>query len=269
MTHWGTVTALQRLPQLGTEPVDLSVELPAPSDADGRSALTEGIRSLYQKCQFYDVFLVGGGNRFPAHMAALGALSLVFREQLVEMRAKREAESLEESSADQGHLELHLDGVSSTEAIRALLDFVYGLAGGYAVSSDEANVDVLRMAKHYQIQALQELAARRLVQDLSTANIVQRLKTCREFALEGLFEQISDELIGSGEALREVASHQEVEQEPELLQILLVRAARCLRPPTEPAAVEKRGAPATWEAAGARDGKRAKVADFAAVSGGA
>mmetsp|Transcript_91281 Transcript_91281/g.242463 ORF Transcript_91281/g.242463 Transcript_91281/m.242463 type:complete len:375 (-) Transcript_91281:67-1191(-) len=81
MTLWGTVTALQTLPTLGSDPVPLQVDLGGEPVTDGTS-LSDGIRMLYQKCQFYDVLLVAGGKRFPAHKAVLAALSTSFCEHM-------------------------------------------------------------------------------------------------------------------------------------------------------------------------------------------
>lgn len=282
MTLWGTVTALEKLPSLGgaTE-VPLSVELP--SSEVGAETLSEGIRSLYQKCQFYDIFLVSGGTRFPAHQVALASLSSTFRERVCEMRARLDAEAAEgRASEEQGGgaqetaaaavPELHLQGISHPEAVRVLLDFTYGLGGGaYQVSSEEANIDVLRLANEFDITGLREHAAARLTEDLNTANLVQRLAVCKEFGLDDLYSKIVERLVSLPPALLEASQGEELLGNPEILQQVLMRAAARYHhlPMGEfAAASRKRRASAPAADDDAMEPKSAKLA-HAAVSGGA
>jgi len=270
MTHWGAATAAPELAGSGLEPLVLQVNvegLASPGhDAGERGrTLAEGITALYQKCQFYDVFLVLGSQRFPAHKVALAAISPKLCEQLAEMQSGASApaavaqDGSQESQPAQSpsrHPELQLEGISHAEAVRALLDFVYGLGGGaYDVSSDEVNSDVLRLAKNFGLSRLQDCAAAHLLGGLTTDNAILRLATCEEFGLVQHGEKIADALIDCPEALARVAGSADVQRFPALLQGLLLRAANRYKPGA--AKPEARGA------------KRAKLSQEAAVTGGA
>lgn len=256
MTLWGTVTALQNVPELETEAVDLSVELGVGTTSSA-GKLTGGIQSLYQKCQFYDLLIVGGGSRFPAHQVVLASLSDSFRgrlrQALIESERPQEAEAGPTDSVstttpvvtppeaplastqpeNQGvqepptkrYPELNLPNVTHAEAVPALLDFVYGLGTAYNISSDEANRDVLQLAKEFDLPRLVDLATHRLAQDLTTDNAIGRLVTCEEFELTAMFNMISDELVGNPKALLEVSNNMGLLKHPGLLQKMLVRAS--------------------------------------------
>jgi hypothetical protein len=236
MTHWGTVTALQKAPALGSEPVALEVKLERSSAEDQGSKLATGIKELYQKCQFYDLLIVAAGSRFPAHKAALAAMSGALSERVRQACAKfRETADTGTSGTEAGgplvesrgsYPELHLPDISSPEAAKALLDFVYSLGSGYSVSSDEVNRDVLRLAKEFELPLLEDHASRQLTEGLSTANVIARLATCEEFGLDNLYGVIADELMINIEALVEVSNSEEILRHPKILQSLLIRAAR-------------------------------------------
>lgn len=102
--------------------------------------------------------------------------------------------------------ELRLD-IASPEAARALLDLVYGLGSEYNIDSEEANTDVLRLARQLDLPGLQALATRYLGESLSSENVgslrrqlfqwreaVQRLRTCQEFGLQ----EMCPERVGDG-----------------------------------------------------------------------
>lgn len=250
MTHWGAATAsdrqattLQKLQNI--DPVELKVDIgPLAGEAPGK--LSEGIRALYQKCQFYDVVLVAAGMRFPAHQAVLGAMSPRLCEQLRQAARPGDTAGAEASvegvvpatgsspqagpvpeprELPRGSPELHLQGISSPEAVRALLDFAYGLGSGYDVASDAANRDVIRLAKQFELADLEDLAIRRLAGDLNSANVIDRLATCEEFGLHAMFELVVDQMALQPSALVAVAGGQQVLQHPKILQQLLLRAA--------------------------------------------
>lgn len=264
MTLWGTVSAAQTASELIAEPVDLSVDY-GDDQLAKTGCITDGIRSLYQKCQFYDLLIVGGGSRFPAHQVVLASLSERFRERLrkslEEFDRPREfdagnnsaattsaqqstastdtatatteapaAESQVEAATNQDstkrrYPELILPNVTELESVPALLDFVYGLGKSYNITSDEANRDVLQIAKDFELPRLVDLATHRLGQDLTTDNAVQRMVTCEDFELTEMFNKISDELVGNAKALLEVSNNMDLLKHPTLLQKMLVRAA--------------------------------------------
>lgn len=232
MTHWGTVTALQKAPSLGSEPVALEVQLERLPREDQGSTLATGIKELYQKCQFYDLLIVAAGSRFPAHKAALAAMSSALCQRVRQACAKfQETADMGNSPVDVfesrgSYPELHLSDISSPEAAKALLDFVYSLGSGYSVSSDKVNRDVLRLAKEFELPLLVDHASRQLTRDLNTANVIGRLATCEEFGLDDLYGVIADELMDNLEALVEVSNSEEILRHPKILQSLLIRAAR-------------------------------------------
>mmetsp|Transcript_93306 Transcript_93306/g.185176 ORF Transcript_93306/g.185176 Transcript_93306/m.185176 type:complete len:288 (-) Transcript_93306:249-1112(-) len=279
MTLWGTVTALQTLPSLGSQPIELVIDMDDESKA-GPSDLSEGIRSLYQKCQFYDVMLVVGGKRFPAHQSVLASLSGAMSERLRQALEKPAAGTGEAASPERpasstpqalspasatsprkatspaaspgaenriGYPEVHLNEITNTEAVTVLIDYVYGLGAEYHVSSDEVNRDVLRLAQVLELPRLQELASTRLAKGLTSDNAVERMATCEEFGLDGLCDLIAEQVTKSGEALTRISSGSEVTKHPKILQNLLVRAANLYSPAGEPC--KKRGSSSPWPAA--------------------
>ena len=69
MTLWGKVTAFERPAGTDGDAVGLAVDLGPPPPAG--PAVCDGVRAMYQRCQLFDVVLVAGGKRFPAHQAGL------------------------------------------------------------------------------------------------------------------------------------------------------------------------------------------------------
>lgn len=227
MTHWGTTEVVRRedtgrqllADSINTTVFDLPVE-PLERNQDQRPEITRGIREQYQKCKFYDMFVVGCGSRFPAHQVAIAALSSVLRDKLMDMIKQRQ-----ETDGAAGALELHVEDASTPEVLRILLDFTYGFSSECTASSDETNLEVLRMARRFEIPGLIAPAAKRLAEGVTTANIAKRLKTCRDFGLDDLFDNMSNVLVSQPEALAEFASEaHEADKDPEILQSLLVRA---------------------------------------------
>lgn len=271
----------------------LEVDLPPPT-ASG-SNLSDGIRGLYQKCQFYDIVLIVGEKRFPAHQAVIASMGPKLAAELREAISLRTAAAqLPEGGLQTGgpeaegpapgaiaaeqksvsrYLEVPLKNIENPEAAQALLDYIYGLGGEYCVSSDEVNQDVLRLAQHYELKGLEALAERRLSDNVSTDNVVARLSSCHEFNLSGLFDLLSDELITNPVALQMVSVQMEVMKYPEILQKLLIRASEHYNQGEERSTSSapstgnrKRAAPVTNEK---RSEKAAKANGGAAVVGGA
>lgn len=274
MTQWGAVTTIQTLPSLGKEPVPLEIDsLPSLISQHERRSLSDGIRGLYQTCQLFDLSIHIGTSRFPAHRAVLAALSRTCCELVHE--AERKAHEAEQCSVGSGQQatqdgtdgkvaasnpgrpiterpKLFLEGVTSEEAVRAFLDIVYGLADDYTVSTDEANKDVLRLAKMLDLPFLENLAAQKVVKGITTSNVVARMATCKDFDLQDAYAAIETELVNNKLALRAVSNNPEVIAHPSLLQSLLIRTASVHRPvsgkrpaeepPTAPAAGRQRKA---------------------------
>jgi len=293
MTLWGTVTSLPSAPELESELVDLNVDLGPVESTRITSSLTDGIRGLYQKCQFYDLLLVAGGTRYPAHQVVLASLSTKFRDRLRqivdEANASQEtnstpavasetaatvahdtesqatpaldAQAIVPAAKSRGNPELCLSNITHPEAVPALLDFVYGFGNTYNVSSDEANKDVLRLASEFDLPRLLHIATDKLAEGLTAKNIVDRLATCYEFQRTAMFEAIGDVLMNHPQALLDVSRNDELMKHPSMLQALLTRASHryMLGPVSDPD--EEHSAPAS---------KRRRVEDKAhVVKGGA
>lgn len=284
--------SLNTTPSIGSTPLDIEVDDFPPAKTERN--LAEGIKSLYQTCQMYDLNLVVGKTSLPAHKVVLASMSTACCEQVrkavaefeqgreprealqsteqvktgpeaeavVPLQATGEAlaasppvysnqwkpdspsegekapapervspnkDTSQEKSRPSSRPELVLD-IASPEAARALLDMVYGLGREYNITSDEANKDVLRLAKQLDIPSLQELATRYLGEQLSSENAVARLQTCQEFGLDEMYDAIVEEVVMTRDALQLVAANEEVMKYPAILQGLLVRSANMHRP---------------------------------------
>eukprot|EP00933_Yihiella_yeosuensis_P079870 TRINITY_DN9328_c2_g1_i1.p1 TRINITY_DN9328_c2_g1~~TRINITY_DN9328_c2_g1_i1.p1 ORF type:complete len:357 (+),score=102.80 TRINITY_DN9328_c2_g1_i1:73-1143(+) len=356
MTHWGTVSDGSSAPAAMSEPLHLEVSsLPQVPDS---GKITEGIRGLYQKCQMYDLNLVVGKSRFPAHKAVLAAMSQTCCERLKQAAAEQEmqrqsavtaaaaaaaaasaaatatppatatsseapapsasggvetvASQNDEAAAagaagatvgvqdiqlklmaelcvpgtatrslavapsdpatpvvappSNGRLDLHLTYITRPEAVQALLDFVYGLSDKYTVECQQVNKEVLRLAQELDIGPLQELATEKLVEDVHTQNVVERLATCKEFGLEEAYGAIQEEIVKSKPALQAIAEGTEVLQAPTILQTILVRAAEVHRPIEESSL--RPGKRSAEESKGGKE-KQAKASAKCAGAGGA
>jgi hypothetical protein len=94
---WGSVSAIDKTPSLGTKPVELQVEVDATDSFE--VSLGAGMRLLYKDALFFDVVLLACGQKFPAHKAVLAATSAPLRQQLEQAVAAAEAaEALENAS---------------------------------------------------------------------------------------------------------------------------------------------------------------------------
>jgi len=197
--------------------------------------LAEGIRKTYQRCLFYDVYLVAGKNRFPAHQAVLAASSPLLREQVCAMhRAPQTTEGSVAAAEEQApakpveessHPELHLPSTCTQQAVGALLDAVYGLGGGYSCSCETTNVEVLRLAQLYGLPSLRTAAEAWLQQDVKVENAIARLATCREFGLDTTAEAIMATITADSQLLVKVLQDPEAMKHPLILQSLLLSMA--------------------------------------------
>lgn len=164
--------------------------------------------------------------------------------------------------------ELHLDFIESPEAAQVMLDVVYQMNPEYNPSSEEANKDVLRLAQQLDLPRLEELATRKLAEDLTTENVVPRLSTCKEFELADMYDSIEEEVVANQPALVQVSATDEVIQHPVILQSLLVRSAKVHRPVAESQS-SKTSKRALEEPKAGRPEKQHKASQGRALAGGA
>jgi len=349
MTHWGKVTGAQSVASSTIEPVSLQVgESDLPPIAEKERSITAGIRGLYQKCQMYDIHVVVGNSRLPAHKVVLAAMSEPLCKRVKQAVAEFQAQSQSSSPAvapeepkaapvepketpeaqappqvkeappvapaiydnqwsevciqaaapavpeaagegfSQGQEpqtvaeaapagkaqkapsstltrpELNLEFITSLEAASVMLDVIYGVSEDQDIKSDEANNDVLRLAKTLELPCLEGIAMKKLAKDLSTENVVPRLATCKQFGLTEMYEAIEEEVVINKPALMNVSHGTEVMQHPELLQSLLVRSAA-----VHCGHAEKKSNKRAIEEPPKRAEKAAKVSSGKAISGGA
>jgi len=243
----------------------LAVDLgPMPDDEFSGRIVMRGLRGLLESGDFCDVELVVAGQTFMAHRTVLAAASPAFREVLLRLGADAEglgaAPQLEGTTvAEQNTLRVQLVDITHHEAIRAMLNCIYGTGGenapAYDPGSEEANLDVLRLAQRFQIAQLQEQACRWLANGLTTDNVLQRLAACEEFQLGHVCEKILEQLTANPEALFILANDKKILTVPRVLQELLVRVLKLLGCGSESQAPAQ--APATSQPP---HGKRAKKA---------
>jgi len=352
MTHWGKVTGAQSVASSTIEPVSLQVG-DLPPIAEKERSITAGIRGLYQKCQMYDIVVVVGNKRLPAHKVVLAAMSEPLCKRVKQAVAEFQAQQTQSSAspavapaeepkaappsesketppeaqeappsevkeappvapaiydnqwsevctqataptvpeaAGEGQEpqtvadaapagkapssaltrpELNLEFITNFEAASVMLDVIYGVsAEDQEITSDEANSDVLRLAKTLELPCLEGIAMKKLAKDLSTENVVPRLATCKQFGLTEMYETIEDEVVINKLALVNVSHGTEVMQYPELLQSLLVRSA-ALHRGVELGHTEKKSNKRAIEEPPKRAEKAAKVSSGKAISGGA
>jgi len=208
--------------------MELTVDLGEMPADDRVGGMAEGLRLLLDRNELCDVVLVAGGQSFAAHRAVLAAVSSSFHECLVQLGTGEGAAVGQDSDS----LVLKLDDVATPEAVRTMLDCIYGPGPGaareYNPPSEEVNRDVLRLAQRFQILQLQEDASRWLARGLSTANVLDRLLACEEFGLTEVRERILEQLTANPEALFVLAKDPEMMKVPAVLQDLLVRILQLL-----------------------------------------
>jgi len=203
--------------------MELDVDL-GPMPKEGEQFLRQGLRGLLQSQELCDVVLVSsGGATFRAHRAVLAASSPQLRACVAQLDPKNQVEGLPA-------LELQ---VQHSEAVKALIDCVYGAEGEncdgcYNPSSEGANRDVLALARHFQLPALEDRASRWLLRHLTTGNLLDRLSTCERFALKDVKEKILEQLTANTDVLYELVSDPSVQSVPGVLQDLLLRVLQLL-----------------------------------------
>merc|ERR1712151_22278 len=143
-----------------------------------------------------------------------------------------------------GREEVRLQDVNNPEAVRIMLDFMYGMNSStfkeYNPRTQEVNRDVLRLAQNFKLPGLSEQATHWLSKDITTGNVVERLNICEEFNLQVLRDKILEQLTFNRVALSEVANSPQIVQHPKLMQALLQMAAVVSEPPAEKESPKKR-----------------------------
>ena len=210
--------SLEKMPDLGTKPVTLSVKLPA-LKSTGVDRLADGLRELYKRGEFTDVALVCADRTFYAHRIVLAAESEVFKSGLATVAKE----------AVDGRQEIRLAEISNPEAVKFMLDYMYQTDASvwkdYNPRTQEINKDVLRLAQAFRLPGLTERAMHWLAKDLSTGNVVEVLTICDDFGLNQLGDRILEQLTTNKKALSEVANSPQIMKYPKLMQALLQQAA--------------------------------------------
>jgi hypothetical protein len=210
--------SLDRMPELGSSPVSLSVKLPA-IKSKSSDHLGDGLRELYRRGEFLDVTLVCAEQTYHAHRAVLAAKSEVFKQGL--------AASIADTSGTRQ--EVRFADISNPEAVKLMLDHIYMMelvtSQEYNPRTQEINKDVLRLAQNFRMPCLAERAAHWLAKDLTSGNAVERLMICEEFSLDVLKDKILEQLTCNKRALAEVARSPEIMNYPKLMQALLQQTA--------------------------------------------
>jgi len=226
----GSSTSIQTMDSspMDASSMELDVDLGPMPVEDGTNMLLAGLRGMLERKELCDVALVAsGGEVYPAHRAVLAASSQTFRERLAKPAVGGSCEGQVWTEA-QGLPALMLS-VKHPEAVKALIDCAYGIDATqgkepvYSPSCEAANKDVLRLARDFGIPALEDQAARWLVRDLTTSNLLERLQICEEFGLTEVKEKILEQLIANTDALYELAKDPAVRVMPGVLQEALLR----------------------------------------------
>eukprot|EP00811_Abedinium_folium_P037292 NODE_9920_length_1390_cov_7.317498.p1 GENE.NODE_9920_length_1390_cov_7.317498~~NODE_9920_length_1390_cov_7.317498.p1 ORF type:complete len:256 (-),score=63.93 NODE_9920_length_1390_cov_7.317498:526-1293(-) len=198
---------------------------PLPPDEECGGKLAESLCALVEGGELVDIAVTCGNHSFPACSTVLAAVSPVLHDYITRARAaaRLQPPPLPRDASATG-LEFSLNDVCP-EAVQAMLDSIYGLSdvSRYNPSSEEANRDALRLAHHLQLVRLHERASQWLVQDLTPANLVERLMTCEEFSLVDVRAAILERLVANPTALMALAKDPDITSLPIVLQDLLVR----------------------------------------------
>lgn len=210
--------SLEKMPDLGTKPVSLTIKLPALKNSN-TDRLADGLRELYKRGEFTDVALVCADRTFYAHRIVLAAESEVFKSGLATVAKE----------AVDGRQEIRLAEISNPEAVKFMLDYMYQTDASvwkdYNPRTQEINKDVLRLAQAFRLPGLTERAMHWLAKDLSTGNVVEVLTICEDFGLNQLGDRILEQLTTNKKALAEVANSPQIMKYPKLMQALLQQAA--------------------------------------------
>ncbi|CAJ1349527.1 unnamed protein product, partial [Effrenium voratum] len=114
--QWGKVVSQKAVPAKGSTPIGIEVsELPSGAAARERN-LEEGIKSLYQTCQLYDLNLVVGKTRLPAHKVVLAALSRACCEEVRKAVAEYSGEGPDEKPKDRLEAQVPREEVQTSPA---------------------------------------------------------------------------------------------------------------------------------------------------------
>ncbi|CAJ1356462.1 unnamed protein product, partial [Effrenium voratum] len=170
-----------------------------------RIELGDGIRGFFQTCQLFDVCLVVGDQRFPAHRAVLASLGGGLQQSL-----RRPG----------GELRL---AAEHPEAALVLLDFAYHLGGTFQLSSEILR-DVIRLGRSFGLPQLVQHVAETLALDITRENVLERLAIAVEFDLIDLYNHAFNLLLFSGQLL-EVSKSPEMQRFPHLMQHMLLQLA--------------------------------------------
>jgi len=220
---------LDKVPELGTKPVTLTVKLP-PFKHQVDDHLGDGLRELYRRGELTDVSLMCAEQAFNAHKVVLAASSEVFKEGLA-----KEKEGLLAEGGGASKREVRLADVYNPESVKFMLDYIYQVddaeLGKFNPRTQEINKDILTLAQNFRLPGLTERATHWLAKDLHTGNVVERLTICETFGLNVLRERILEQLTTNKKALAEVASSPQIMKYPKLMQGLLQQAALATESP--------------------------------------
>eukprot|EP00928_Gymnodinium_smaydae_P099839 TRINITY_DN963_c4_g1_i1.p1 TRINITY_DN963_c4_g1~~TRINITY_DN963_c4_g1_i1.p1 ORF type:complete len:578 (-),score=124.82 TRINITY_DN963_c4_g1_i1:176-1909(-) len=197
---------------LSAPPRSLELKLPG---VDGLSALEAAIDRLYERASaggglaalrtqgfLCDMIIIVGGQRFKVHQIVLAAASLGLRrflsDSLADSKSSREAG---EGHAPQPQLvEVELQGVNHSEALRIVLDHVYGVHDLsadddcakpiVAPASEGVRRDVLRLAVGFDLPRLREQACQWMAADVTASNSRERINLSCELGLTALCNAI-------------------------------------------------------------------------------
>jgi len=218
-------------------PMELEVDLgDMPSDASDQAVIS-GLGSLLGNVELCDIQINAGGETFYAHRAVLAAVSTSFKEVLSQWPRTADAISPEKPMV------FTFDDIKYPEAVKVMLDCLYGHIDSGAVtynpSNADANRDVLWLAQKFQIQPLQNLASTWLITGLATDNILDRLLACEEFKLPEVRSHIMSQLIANPEALFVIAKDCSMQKVPGVLQDLLLRILKMVGADSCPQAIAR------------------------------
>jgi len=217
-------------------PLRLVVGLPA-DVAKESVPIAAALQELYRRGEFTDVALQCSGQTFLAHRIVLASQSAVFRRGFLRDNGQSQ-------HAITGREEVRLADISNPEAVKLMLDYLYQIDFAWRKCPRTQDIinDVLRLAHSFQLPGLTAEAEQWLVKDVTTGNVLERLKICEEFGLQELTEGILEQLTFNRRALSEVASSPDITQHPKLLQALLQMTAAV--PDVDEAKVLKNASPA-------------------------
>jgi len=155
----------------------------------GANALVAGLHELRLKRQLCDVILVCGTERLPAHQVVLAAMSDRLREHFTnccpEANGNTGPDGLEPlmESAPQP-IELQLTGVTSADAVKAMLDHMYASSSDSNEELPEKLVpDILQLTAAFDVPGLKERCSAHGHNDQQSSVLVQGLRNLRKKAL--------------------------------------------------------------------------------------